>query len=60
MKDLTIFVKLNASATAVHPAIGFVEESYRTQCEHFYFTSDTDRSSPLWLSPEYLYTQQIK
>ena len=35
MKDLTIFVKLNASATAVHPAIGFVEESYRTQCEHF-------------------------
>ena len=42
MKDLTIFVKLNASATAVHPAIGFVEESYRTQCEHFYFTSDTD------------------
>lgn len=42
MDNLIIFVKLNRSAPAVQPAIGYVEASYRLEEEHFYYTSSTD------------------
>lgn len=42
MENLIIFIKLNCSAPAVQPAIGYVEDSYRHNCEHFYYTGNTD------------------
>lgn len=42
MENLIIFIKLNCSASAVQPAINYVEDSYHNHCEHFYYTSNTD------------------
>lgn len=42
MNNLLVFIKLNCSALAVQHAIGYVEDSFTNQCEHFYYTSDRD------------------
>ncbi len=42
MENLIIFIKLNCSATAVQPAINYVESSFQNHIEHFYYTSQTD------------------
>ena len=43
MNNLLIFIKLNCSATAVQPAIRYVEDSYNNRCEHFYYTGGRDK-----------------
>ena len=52
MNNLLIFIKLNCSATAVQPAISYVEDSYKSQCGHHYYTStkDTETIRDLLLS----------
>ena len=42
MNNLIIFVKLNCSASTVHYAIKYVEDSYNNKQEKFYYTSQKD------------------
>lgn len=45
MSNFLIFVKLNASSEAVHPAIGYVNDSYTRHQERFYYTSNSDTTA---------------